>query len=87
MRRNWILAVSVGTLAGCASTNADLSALNRIEHIVVIYAENRSFDHLYGSFPGAEGIAQASVEQKTQVDLDGKPLSHLPPVYTGASPT
>ena len=46
--------------AGCASHPAsEDSALNRIDNIVVIYAENRSFDHLYGLFPGAEGIAQA----------------------------
>jgi phospholipase C len=49
----------------------------------VIYAENRSFDHLYGFFPGAEGIAQATAEQRTQLDHDGRPLPHLPPVYDG----
>ncbi len=27
------------------------AGLDKIEHIVVIYAENRSFDHLYGLFP------------------------------------
>ena len=43
-------------------------------HIVVIYAENRSFDNLYGLFPGANGIANATPEQKTQLDHDGKPL-------------
>src|SRR5947207_15778858 len=57
--------------------------LARIEHIVVIYAENRSFDHLYGFFPGADGIAQATAEQKTQLDHDGRPLAQLPPVYDG----
>lgn len=51
--------------------------LGKIDHIVVIYAENRSFDHLYGNFPGAEGIAQATTEQKTQIDHDGKPLPQL----------
>jgi acid phosphatase len=55
-------------------SNADIA---RIETIVVIYAENRSFDHLYGSFPGANGIAQATDEQKTQLDHDGTPLPHL----------
>jgi len=29
--------------------------LGKIRTIVVIYAENRSFDHLYGFFPGANG--------------------------------
>src|SRR5262245_6539612 len=59
------------------------AALRQIEHVVVIYAENRSFDHLYGLFPGAEGIAQATVEQKTQLDHDGTPLKTLPPVFIG----
>jgi phospholipase C len=36
--------------------------------IVVIYAENHSFDNLYGMFPGADGVAQATAEQRTQVD-------------------
>src|SRR5947208_17159242 len=56
--------------------------LAKIETIVVIYAENRSFDHLYGLFPGANGIAEATDEQKTQLDHDGTPLPHLPPVFT-----
>jgi phospholipase C len=51
--------------------------LARIESVVVIYAENRSFDHLYGFFPGANGIAQATEEQKTQLDHDGTPLRDL----------
>src|SRR5438874_4990565 len=52
--------------------------LNKIKTIVVIYAENRSFDHLYGFFPGANGIADATAEAKTQLDHDGSPLPHLP---------
>lgn len=52
--------------------------LDHIEHIVVIYAENRSFDNLYGSFPGANGLANAT--NATQVDRDGKPLPFLPRV-------
>ena len=55
--------------------------LNDIEHIIVIYAENRSFDNLYGLFPGANGIKQATPEQTTQIDHDGKPFKELPPVW------
>jgi phospholipase C len=51
--------------------------LEKIKTIVVIYAENRSFDHLYGFFPGANGIANATVEQSTQLDHDGTPLPFL----------
>jgi acid phosphatase len=60
--------------------------LESIEHVIVIYAENRSFDHLYGLFPGANGLANATPEQTTQVDFDGTPLPHLPPVWKGKDP-
>nr|WP_062233893.1 acid phosphatase [Aureimonas sp. N4] len=59
------------------------AGLDKIDTVVVIYAENRSFDNLYGAFPGADGIAQASAESKLQLDRDGKPLSELPPVWEG----
>src|SRR4051794_38197004 len=51
--------------------------LTKIKTIVVIYGENRSFDHMYGFFPGANGIANATAEQKAQLDHDGKPLPQL----------
>ena len=57
------------------------AGLDQIGHIVVIYAENRSFDHLFGLFPGANGINRATTQQKTQVDHDGQPLPVLPRVY------
>ncbi|MEQ1546409.1 MAG: acid phosphatase [Methyloglobulus sp.] len=55
--------------------------LSDIEHIIVFYAENRSFDNLYGLFPGANGVKQATKEQYTQVDHDGKPFKELPPIW------
>jgi phospholipase C len=51
--------------------------IEKVRTIVVIYGENRSFDHMYGFFPGANGIANATTEQKTQLDHDGKPLPEL----------
>ena len=84
----WLLqgavACAAAVLAACATVPA--SQLERIEHIVVIYLENRSFDHLYGLFPGAEGIADATEAQKTQLDHDGTALPHLPPVYDHGKP-
>jgi acid phosphatase len=53
--------------------------LEQINHIVVVYLENRSFDNLYGLFPGANGIADAGAAA-TQVDRDGNPYDKLPPV-------
>lgn len=61
-------------------TGADLS---KIETIVYIYAENRSFDNLYGSFPGANGFQNLKPGQATQVDRDGSPLKELPPTWGG----
>src|SRR3954467_15379753 len=83
--RALIVAASFLAIASCA-TRAD-GDLARIENIVVIYAENRSFDHLYGLFPGAEGIAQATDEQKTQLDHDGRALAHLPPTWDHGKPS
>ena len=86
MQRKTLVSISVAFLAAlsvvsCATRSSD--GLANVENIVVIYAENRSFDHLYGLFPGAEGLAQATAEQKTQLDHDGRALPHLPPVYDG----
>ena len=83
--------VMVSTLlAGCvtqtSTTAPQNSALAGINTIVVIYAENHSFDNMYGLFPAANGIAQAMPIQKTQLDHDGKPLPQLPPVYTNGKP-
>jgi len=60
-----------------APSSAPPAALQRVKHLVVIYAENHSFDNLYGMFPGADGVANATAEQRTQLDHDGKPLPEL----------
>src|SRR5436853_7263149 len=72
---NKFIAVVFLVLGGCAA--APSGGLERIETIVVIYAENRSFDHLYGLFPGANGIVNATKEQATQRDHDGSVLPYL----------
>jgi len=61
---------------------ANASSIDKIQTVVVIYGENRSFDNLYGMFPGANGIGKAFEEHNyIQVDLQGKPLPYLPPVW------
>lgn len=70
-------------MAAPASHNID-DTLQQIDNVVVIYGENRSFDHLYGMYPGANGIAEAIQQGRiTQIDLDGTPLKNLPPVWQG----
>ncbi len=58
-------------------------AIDQVKTVVVIYAENRSFDNLYGHFPGANGIGRASPESLQQRDRDGSVLNELPPVWGG----
>ena len=46
-------------LASCSAPTPrsdDRRALDAIDTVVVIYAENRAFDTLFGLFPGANGI-------------------------------
>lgn len=78
-RRRLALALAAGALlAGCAQLPSGTTGkLARINHVVVIYAENHSFDNMYGLFPGANGISRATPEQYTQLDHDGRPLPEL----------
>jgi acid phosphatase len=77
--RVWIPLLIVGAAATYAQTTR--RGLNEVENIVVIYAENRSFDVLYGSFPGANGLKEAAKRNVAQLDRDGSPLRELPPVW------
>jgi acid phosphatase len=77
MWRFRFFAVTLSALMGAQAAGAqEANPFARIDHIVVIYTENRSFDHVFGLFPGAEGIAEAG--GNPQIDRDGKPLPHLP---------
>jgi len=59
--------------------------LRDVQTIVVIYAENRSFDNLFGTYPGANGLRYASSTSSTQLDRDGTVLPGLPAVWGGTS--
>ncbi len=76
-------------LAACASSppRGSDAAVNRIETVVVIYAENRAFDNLYGLFPGANGVPGVNPSSTRgaapQKDFDGSVLPVLPPAWGG----
>src|SRR5436305_1251593 len=71
-------------LAGAAERSAKgTSGIDQIENIVVIYAENRSFDNLYGLFPRANGLRGVTGKMAAQVDRDGSVLKELPPIWDG----
>ncbi len=48
-----LAACSSGTTSPPTSSNADI---HKIQHVVVIMQENRSFDSYFGTYPGADGI-------------------------------
>jgi acid phosphatase len=73
----------IGVLAQAAIPARAADGLDKIETIVVLYAENRSFDALYGDFPGANGLAHLAPAQFQQRDRDGKLLATLPPIWGG----
>ncbi|WLH85529.1 acid phosphatase [Pseudomonas sp. FP2338] len=87
------------TLSACGSTNdapgkpevrpltpqeLDKALHEQVKTVVVIYAENRSFNNLFADFPGLEkplsSLSAADVQQR---DRDGSLLTSLPPVWGG----
>ena len=60
-----LLATGPGLTAAQASTDTKFAGIN---HIVVIYEENHSFDNLYGGWEGVNGRANANT---LQVDQSG----------------
>jgi acid phosphatase len=60
------------SLSACDDGNSTVDTTtalqSKVQNIVVIYAENRSFDNLFGHFPGANGLS-------TVVDGSGNPTS------------
>jgi len=75
----FLMFISVLTVVATSSQAQERNPLN---HIVVIYLEDHSFDNLYGSFPGANGLDQAG-GAAVQIDKDGKPYATLPPPMVG----
>ncbi|MGN6569148.1 MAG: alkaline phosphatase family protein [Flavipsychrobacter sp.] len=62
------------------SGNPSTDGMQKVNHVVVIYLENHSFDNLYGQFAGANGLQNATAANTTQVDSAGKVYTYLPPV-------
>jgi phospholipase C len=84
-----VLALSITSLPGCTHAEACPSpapsrlpapsgpishrGIGKIDHVIIIMQENRSFDHYFGTFPGADGIP-------TQ---NGRPAVSVPDPTTG----
>jgi acid phosphatase len=89
-----ILAALLGACSsddGCGDECTTANLQGKVKNIVVIYAENRSFDNLYGMFPGANGIpgvnAAGSGTMAAQVDRTSakSTLAKLPQTWGGVT--
>jgi phospholipase C len=78
-----VLGLAAAAALPSSGQAAEDPSLAGIETVVVIYAENRSFDNLYGFFPGANGLQGLSPDATQQRDRDGSVLRELPPIWTG----
>jgi acid phosphatase len=107
MKFTWAAgALTVTVLTGMSTVGTALAATDRhsgdraitaalrskVQNIVVIYAENRAFDNLYGNFPGAHGLREVIDEHGNpkrayvpQKDRDGTVLATLPPTWGGVT--
>ncbi|MBT2373528.1 acid phosphatase [Pseudomonas fluorescens] len=62
----------------------DKALREQVKTVVVIYAENRSFNNLFADFPGVEKpLSALSAAEYQQRDRDGSLLSTLPPAWGG----
>jgi acid phosphatase len=70
-----VIASTAGAGAAGHRSAAAPDPLGKINHIVVIYEENHSFDNLYGGWEGVNGRAGAPADHTLQV---GQAVPHVP---------
>ncbi len=70
-----------------AAAKTEAALRHHIDTIVVIYAENRSFNNLFAGFPGLQQpLSMVPRERFLQRDRDGRVLDKLPPIWGGMVP-
>ena len=60
-----------------AQDKAPNTGIHKIKHVIVIMQENRSFDHYFGTFPGADGLPMQNGQPSVCIpDPTGEPCDH-----------
>src|SRR5690242_4448838 len=78
MLRRLLVTGLVATLGVVAASAAQAAGkLQDVQHIVVIYEENHSFDNLYGGWEGVRGLGDAKPGHTTQISQAGTPFACL----------
>ncbi len=76
--------VTPGPATPLSGAALDKALSDNVKTVVVIYAENRSFNNLFGNFPGVEKpLSALKPEDYQQRDRDGSLLQSLPPAWGG----
>ena len=56
-----VAASSLGVaLAPTGGRATPVHGIHKIKHVIVIMQENRSFDHYFGTYPGADGFPRTA---------------------------
>src|SRR5258708_29402196 len=78
-----LLSLGVSALASPAAADDDRGhhhrhGLRRIQHIIFIVKENRTFDNYFGTFPGADGATTGMIHTGEIIPLSRQPdrLTH-----------
>jgi acid phosphatase len=75
-----VAATAVGVTAALSAgkkPDPGLAVLQKVNHIVVLYEENHSFDNLYGGWEGTNNLANADTAHQTQRNQSGTPYNCL----------
>jgi phospholipase C len=72
-------------LLSCSAATAQPNDVP-IEHIIVFYQENHTFDNVYGHFQGANGLERPGAKVQ-QVNKEGKPYRPCRSHSTTVAPT
>jgi phospholipase C len=81
-----MLTLLLSPSSAVSGTAVERSTNAPIDHTIVIFLENHTFDNLYGRFPGANGLDQPGA-RVPQVDKDGVVYQTLPqPIDASKNP-
>jgi phospholipase C len=91
-RRTAVVLASLAVLAaacrgGSEAPRKDVPGRWPINHVIIIVKENRTFDHLFGTFPGANGTTTGNHHGQTFPLYPGKyvfPIKKIPHTYRDA---
>ena len=91
-RRTALALLSLAVVAGACTGGGDVPRKDvagqwPIKHVVIIVKENRTFDHLFGTFPGANGTTMGKHRGRTFPLYPGKyvfPVRKIPHTYREA---